>query len=115
MSVEISAKIPAGADRTIRRIVEENCRTLRFRAHWFEVEQGRPRPLSLGDTLVCEGRPRLRGTPSSARMPAGGSRALPNVRACVLGFESYPPEHVFGGVPARAVQYEPCKTPGCMR
>ena len=29
VSVEISSKIPAGVSRTIRRIVEENCRILR--------------------------------------------------------------------------------------
>ena len=38
VSVEISAKVPAGVDRTVRRIVEENCRTLRFRSHGFEEE-----------------------------------------------------------------------------
>ena len=38
VSVEISAKVPDGVSRTVRRIVEENCRTLRFRAHGFEEE-----------------------------------------------------------------------------
>ena len=38
VSVEISAKVPAGVGRTVRRIVEENCRTLRFRSHGFEEE-----------------------------------------------------------------------------
>ena len=38
VSVEISAKVPAGVSRTVRRIVEENCRTLRFRSHGFEEE-----------------------------------------------------------------------------
>ena len=38
VSVEISAKVSAGVDRTVRRIVEENCRTLRFRSHGFEEE-----------------------------------------------------------------------------
>ena len=38
VSVEISAKVPAGVSRIVRRIVEENCRTLRFRAHGFEEE-----------------------------------------------------------------------------
>ena len=38
VSVEISAKVPSGVDRTVRRIVEENCRTLRFRSHGFEEE-----------------------------------------------------------------------------
>ena len=38
VSVEISAKVPDGVGRTVRRIVEENCRTLRFRAHSFEEE-----------------------------------------------------------------------------
>ena len=38
VSVEISAKVPGGVGRTVRRIVEENCRTLRFRAHGFEEE-----------------------------------------------------------------------------
>ena len=38
VSVEISAKVPAGVGRSVRRIVEENCRTLRFRAHGFEEE-----------------------------------------------------------------------------
>ena len=38
MSVEISAKVPSGVERTVRRIVEENCRTLRFRSHGFEEE-----------------------------------------------------------------------------
>ena len=38
VSVEISAKVPAGVDRSVRRIVEENCRTLRFRSHGFEEE-----------------------------------------------------------------------------
>ncbi len=38
VSVEISAKVPDGVSRTVRRIVEENCRTLRFRSHGFEEE-----------------------------------------------------------------------------
>ena len=38
VSVEISAKVPDGVGRTVRRIVEENCRTLRFRSHGFEEE-----------------------------------------------------------------------------
>ena len=38
VSVEISAKVPDGVSRTVRRIVEENCRTLRLRAHGFEEE-----------------------------------------------------------------------------
>ena len=38
VSVEISAKVPDGVNRTVRRIVEENCRTLRFRACGFEEE-----------------------------------------------------------------------------
>ena len=38
VSVETSAKVPAGVDRTVRHIVEENCRTLRFRSHGFEEE-----------------------------------------------------------------------------
>ena len=38
VSVEISAKVPARVGRTVRRIVEENCRTLQFRAHGFEEE-----------------------------------------------------------------------------
>ena len=38
VSVEISAKVPDGVGQTVRRIVEENCRTLRFRSHGFEEE-----------------------------------------------------------------------------
>ena len=38
VSVEISAKVPDGVSQAIRRIVEENCRTLRFRSHGFEEE-----------------------------------------------------------------------------
>ena len=38
VSVEISAKVPAGVSQATRRIVEENCRTLRFRSHGFEEE-----------------------------------------------------------------------------
>ena len=41
VSVEISAKVPAGMSRTVRRIVEENYRTLRFRAHGFDSRRSR--------------------------------------------------------------------------
>ncbi len=38
VSVEISATVRDGVSETARRIVDENCRTLRFRSHGFEEE-----------------------------------------------------------------------------
>ena len=38
VSVEISATAPDGVSRTVRRIVDENCNTLRFVSHGFEDE-----------------------------------------------------------------------------
>ena len=61
-SVEISAKVPDGVSRTVRRIVEESCRTLRFRSHGFEEEQGPAR------AQVSPGRERMRSSRS------GGAR-----------------------------------------
>ena len=46
VSAEISAKVPDGVGRTVRRIVEENCRTLRFRSHRFEDEKAHRDPVS---------------------------------------------------------------------
>lgn len=38
VSVEISATVRDGVGETVRRIVDENCKTLRFRSHGFEEE-----------------------------------------------------------------------------
>ena len=38
VSVDISATVPAGISENVRRIVDENCKTLRFRSHGFEEE-----------------------------------------------------------------------------
>ena len=38
VSVEISAKVPAGVSPDTKRIIEENCNTLGFRSHGFEEE-----------------------------------------------------------------------------
>ena len=38
VSVEISATVPDGVSETVRRIVDENCKALRFRSHEFEDE-----------------------------------------------------------------------------
>ena len=38
VSVEISATVPDGVSETVRRIVDENCKALRFRSHEFEEE-----------------------------------------------------------------------------
>ena len=38
VSVEISATAPDGVSQTVQRIVDENCKTLRFVSHGFEVE-----------------------------------------------------------------------------
>ena len=38
VSVEISATVRDGVSETVRRIVDENCKTLRFRSHGFEQE-----------------------------------------------------------------------------
>ena len=38
VSVEISATVRDGVSETVRRIVDENCKTLRFRSHGFEEE-----------------------------------------------------------------------------
>ena len=38
VSVDISAIVPAGISENVRRIVDENCKTLRFRSHGFEEE-----------------------------------------------------------------------------
>ena len=38
VSVEISATVPDGVSQSVRRIVDENCKTLRFESHGFEEE-----------------------------------------------------------------------------
>ena len=38
VSVEISATVPDGVSESVRRIVDENCKTLRFQSHGFEEE-----------------------------------------------------------------------------
>ena len=38
VSLEIGAKVPDGVPENVRRIVEENCRTLKFESHGFEEE-----------------------------------------------------------------------------
>ena len=38
VSVEISATVPDGVSETVRRIVHENCKALRFKSHEFEEE-----------------------------------------------------------------------------
>lgn len=38
VSVEISATVPDGVSETVRRIVDENCKALRFRSHQFDDE-----------------------------------------------------------------------------
>ena len=36
VTVEIDAEMPQGASDDVRRVIDENCRTLRFKAHGFE-------------------------------------------------------------------------------
>ena len=36
VTVEIDAEMPEGASDDVRRVIDENCRTLRFKAHGFE-------------------------------------------------------------------------------
>ena len=38
VSVEISATVPDGVSENVQRIVDENCKTLRFQSHGFEEE-----------------------------------------------------------------------------
>ena len=38
VTVEIQAEVPGGAPETVRRVVEENCGTLKFRDHGFETD-----------------------------------------------------------------------------
>ena len=38
VTVEIHAEVPGGAPETVRRVVEENCGTLKFRNHGFETD-----------------------------------------------------------------------------
>ena len=38
VAVEIQAEVPGGAPETVRRVVEENCGTLKFRNHGFETD-----------------------------------------------------------------------------
>ena len=46
VSVESSAKAPDGVSQTARRIVEESCRTLRFRSHRSDDEKAHRDPVS---------------------------------------------------------------------
>ena len=38
VTVEIQAEVPGGAPESVRRVVEENCGTLKFRDHGFEAD-----------------------------------------------------------------------------
>lgn len=38
VTVEIQAEVPGGAPESVRRVIEENCGTLKFRDHGFETD-----------------------------------------------------------------------------